>query len=309
MRQEPATGIPGTAGASEGTGGPGTSRWAGEGTGRVTVGTFEELEIFPGALHPHRHTLYEIMYISDGSGLCVVDFENFVIEPPALCITAPGEVHFWRPELALHGWGVMFSQDFLIPELRDIDPRMMVRLVDDLAGSHLITLPDTQDTIVHRVFRDMDEEGRDAQENHPTAIRALLTYLIVQAHRLQTVSGGAPTRAQHPLVSRFRHLLAEQLPPSRSVAECARLLGVSESHLSDITRRDLGVSPGAMIRRAVTLEAKRLLSLTDLTVDQVSKRLGFDDPAYFSRYFRREAGVTATEFRRLIREKYQITDE
>ncbi|WP_157635314.1 helix-turn-helix domain-containing protein [Nostocoides japonicum] len=282
---------------------------SGDDSGTFAVGTFAELEIFPEALNPHRHALFEVMYISEGSGLCVIDFESLVIVPPALCVTAPGEVHFWRPESDLRGWGVMFSADFLLPELRNIDPRMIVRLIDDLCDVHLVGLPEAQDALVHRLFLDMEEEVRDAQEHYPTAVRALLTYLLVQAHRLRQVAGGPPVRTEHPLLARFRQLLAEEVPPSRSVAECARRLGVSESHLADITRRGTGKSPGALVREAVTLAAKRLLALTDLSVSQASTRLGFEDPSYFSRYFRREVGMSATEFRRQIRDKYQIPDD
>ena len=272
------------------------------------VGTFEDLHLFPAALTPQRHRLFEVMYISHGTGLCVVDFESFPIEPPALCFTAPGQVHFWRPDTTLQGWGAVFSEDFLLPELRNVDPRLIVELIDELCEVHVVHLPPEQDASAYRLFQDIEEEHRDRQPHAATAVRALLTFLLVQAYRLRLADPDATAVSESPLLHRFRDLLAHEQPPLRSVAEAARRLGVSESHLSDVTRRATGSSPGVHLRRAVTLEAKRLLTMTDLTGEQVGHRLGFEDPAYFSRFFRRQAGVSPSQFRRQTREKYHLSD-
>ncbi len=56
--------------------------------------------------------------------------------------------------------------------------------------------------------------------------------------------------------------------------------------------------PGRLVRDARTQEAKRLLAKTDLTVRQVALRVGFDDPSYFCRFFRRETGLSPGDFRR-----------
>jgi AraC-like DNA-binding protein len=47
----------------------------------------------------------------------------------------------------------------------------------------------------------------------------------------------------------------------------------------------------------LTLEARRLLAHSDLTAAQVGFQFGFEDPAYFARFFRREAGEAPTRFR------------
>jgi AraC-like DNA-binding protein len=52
-----------------------------------------------------------------------------------------------------------------------------------------------------------------------------------------------------------------------------------------------------VVRQRLTLEAKRLLAHSDLTAAQIAFGLGFEDPAYFARFFRREAGLPPTAFR------------
>jgi AraC family transcriptional activator of pobA len=82
------------------------------------------------------------------------------------------------------------------------------------------------------------------------------------------------------------------------VADYAAELGVSPGHLNVLCRSGLRRTAGAVIRLRLTLEAKRLLAFGDLTAAQIAERLGFDDPAYFSRFFRRETGMPPTLFRR-----------
>lgn len=59
----------------------------------------------------------------------------------------------------------------------------------------------------------------------------------------------------------------------------------------------LGHSASAEIHRRLALEAKRMLLYTDKPAFAIATELGFADPAYFGRFFRRECGVTPRQFR------------
>ncbi|MFD0576773.1 helix-turn-helix transcriptional regulator [Dactylosporangium darangshiense] len=78
-------------------------------------------------------------------------------------------------------------------------------------------------------------------------------------------------------------------------------MGVSPARLTEAVKAATGETPRRLIRRAQALEARRLLARTSLSVAQVGRATGFDDPAYFCRFFRREVGVTPGQYR----EKHQ----
>lgn len=82
-----------------------------------------------------------------------------------------------------------------------------------------------------------------------------------------------------------------------SVTEMAAACSLSRSHFTRRFRRATGVSPWRYIVVRRIMQAKDLLSNTDLSVKEVSVRVGVDDPNYFSRLFQRETGTTPTEFR------------
>ena len=66
------------------------------------------------------------------------------------------------------------------------------------------------------------------------------------------------------------------------------------------------MTPGKIINNEIALEAKRQLAYTDLTIAEICYKLNFEDPSYFSRFFRRETGMTPNVFRKHIGEKYHF---
>ena len=111
------------------------------------------------------------------------------------------------------------------------------------------------------------------------------------------------------LIKKFKNLVAQHFAEEQSVHAYAERLGVSTGHLSDVIKSMTGSSPGQLIRNEIVLEAKRLLVHTELTIAEIGYSLSFEDPSYFSRFFKRETGMNPAVFRLQTREKYHIFPE
>ena len=70
-----------------------------------------------------------------------------------------------------------------------------------------------------------------------------------------------------------------------------------EKRLGQATTKILGKTPKEIINDRILLEAKRLLVHTQLSIKEIGQDLGFDDPAYFVRYFKKNSALTPVEFR------------
>lgn len=99
------------------------------------------------------------------------------------------------------------------------------------------------------------------------------------------------------LVQRFMAQLQADFRLHPSLSDRARRLGVSVPHLSRVCRQVTGCSALALTHERLALEARRYLAYTSMTVAEIAFSLGFEDPAYFSRFFARHVGVSPRAYR------------
>ncbi|MFD1325552.1 helix-turn-helix domain-containing protein [Micromonospora sonneratiae] len=259
------------------------------------VGTFESIGPLSRASFPHRHNFYEVVLVTGGTGTHVVDFAEWELRPPHLFVIAPGQVHFWDRSAGLCGRVLLFTDEFLLPHpgdraaLQALGERPWLRLSPGDASSFAA------------LTAQMEREYRRRSEGFVTVLQAYLHVLIVWASRLPgTRSAESGTDRALTVVQQFTRLLSRPEQGDRSVSAYAARIGVSVSYLNDVVKEGTGRTPGKLIREVQVLEAKRLLARTGMTVGQVAREVGFADPAYFCRFFRRETGLSPGDFRRSI---------
>ncbi|WP_217196104.1 helix-turn-helix domain-containing protein [Streptomyces buecherae] len=279
------------------------------------IGTFDTIGPLSRATFPHRHTFYELLYVTSGTGTHVIEQVPWRLRPPHLCVIAPGQVHYWAGVRDLQGWVVLFTDDFLLAHPED---RAALRRLAERPWLH--PDPGTAPALA-ALISDMGREFRDREDGFITVLRSYLHVLVVRAQRLP---GALPpeeeTVGRSTAVARqFAQLLTMHtrsggtaLSPRpagggsgggraavrATVGAYAVRIGVSVGYLTEAVKRTTGRTPGQLIREAEIREAKRLLAATGLTVSQVAREVGFADPAYFCRFFRRETGLSPGDFRR-----------
>ena len=100
------------------------------------------------------------------------------------------------------------------------------------------------------------------------------------------------------LFKRFYDLLALHYKEHREVQYYARLLCLSPKYFGSLIKKEMGISAGQCIANYIVIQAKTLLHYRpDLTIQQISQQLGFDDPMSFSRYFKASAGISPMKYR------------
>lgn len=267
-------------------------------------------QLFPHENSPYgdRHTFYLVIWITAGTGTHMIDFTDYPIKANTIFSIAPGQVHQWKKEQDLTGYALAFTEDFL-----GINP-VIVNFLTELTlfepfDHQPVIYPSSQEV---KKLQTILELLRQAYETHEFGRTALLQNLLqVFLIYVQRFSPTTPSpllqTTNHELTHQLRHLIEEHYLTHQTVQAYANLIGVTASHLTESVKAATGRTAGSYIRQRLSLEAKRMLVHTPHTIQQISQGLGFKDPSYFSRFFKRETTYSPANFRIKFREKYHVT--
>lgn len=246
-------------------------------------------------LHQHRQ-FFQILNITAGRATCFLDGREIVLEPPVALTVTPGTPHGFRFSPDVQGHVITLQAEQLnavlrgSPDARRIfnTPRL-VRIGDAERAERLA-----------RCVAAIAAEFPGSAAGRAGLIEAHLAILLIELSRMVAADRDEadPDNPVSRHAAAFRALLDREFRRQRSVGFYARQLGISVMHLNRICRAAFGTSALGAVNRRVMLEASRDLTFTVLSVKEIAYSLGFDDPAYFTRFFTKQAGETPTAFRR-----------
>ncbi|GAA1787470.1 helix-turn-helix transcriptional regulator [Leucobacter iarius] len=249
---------------------------------------------------PQRPDFEMLLAIEHGSTTHEVDFMRYDIAAGDALWVHAGQVQLWGDVRRLEGIAVIFSPDALpadvVALLRTFGAFARNHWADAAAsgGPFLSTL-----NALAAITADSSGPGDPApraQARDHAATHAAAAALLLLAGTAESDASTVevePPEAFHWLFDEIERSFAEH----RTAAWYARRLGYSERTLNRLARTHAGLSAKELIDRRVVLEAKRLLVHEQASVAAIAARLGFDDPANFSKYFKHRAGVAPGAFR------------
>ncbi len=248
--------------------------------------------------YPHRHDFYHVIWVETGSGHHVIDSVRHAVRPQSLFFMAPGQIHDLELSDDTTGFTINFSAEFFALQLQNKNLLTEIPVYDGDNRIQALYLDPAQADGIRALFHQIGSEYEEEHYGAQDVIRSLLYILLVKASRLAAPGGVADaSRRSLLLARRFKALLEEEFARVQDAAEYAARLRVTERALTEATRRALGATAAQLIRDRVMLEAMRLLAHAELSVAAIGEQLGFDDPAYFSRCFKKHSGRTPLEFR------------
>lgn len=237
---------------------------------------------------PHRHLhLHQVFLILSGQVRLTVDGKQTRADPPVVMNIPPGTVHGFDFAAGTEGF-VLTLPAASFPEL------FAARLAALTSLGRAFIAP--AQSGLDAIFTALAADHAGGSAVRPLRLRAgAMTLCATLAETAPALAANAP--AGDPRIVAFETLIRSHLDQQRTLADYAKALAVSERHLRRLCLRATGLSAHALVDTIRLREACRLLAYTRMRVQDVGFALGYDDPAYFARAFRRLSGLSPSDYR------------
>src|SRR6186713_3201523 len=245
-------------------------------------------------LQPRRLTSYFIVLIDSGSITYKLDLQDITITDGDLLFAMPNQI-FVPPAKTddLKYFKVLFDENTLA-----LLPQQFPFLVNPL-NAQTIRLDNAARERVRKVFEILNQILYI--DKHPTDTEIIFAYL----NSLLTELNSAYFKNKEPIHSlnanlskfiEFKLVVETHLTEQPSVNTIAEKLALTTSSLYRIVKEYTGISPKDFFTNRLMMEAQRKLHYSNLSVKELAFELGFNDPDYFSRLFKKSTGKSVSDF-------------
>nr|WP_288933661.1 helix-turn-helix domain-containing protein [uncultured Allomuricauda sp.] len=218
---------------------------------------------------------------------------------PNQIITVTYLQHVSYSETKLPLSAILFNREFYCISDHDSEVSCNGILFFGTQDIPIITIPKGQlkkFNLLHDMFI---EEFSTPDNIQGDMLQMLLKRLIIMSTRLAKEQLIVKTLGNDQIdtIRRFNFLVDVHYKTKRKVSDYAEMLYKSPKTLSNLFSIYNQKSPQQIILERIALEAKRLINFTDKQNQEIAFELGFNDPAYFSRFFKKMTQMTPSEYR------------
>jgi AraC family transcriptional regulator, transcriptional activator of pobA len=256
---------------------------------------------------PHIHSFYQIIWFKKGKGTHHIDFKTYEVFDNAIFFVAKDQVHYFDGNPDYEGVMIHFNELFLVQDQSPMEFFLNCNLFNNPYQQPSCCVGSGIERILDQYILQMKTELESGDEfGKEMLLRNFLKSFLIQIQRrkcdFEKSLDQLPQLMDEKRLQlvKFINLIHENYAKGFTVAEYAGLLHISSRSLSELTHQLLNKTPSQMIQERIILEAQRLLLYSELNVNQVGYRLGFDDASYFVKYFKKHTDISPSDFRKSV---------
>lgn len=246
-------------------------------------------ELYEGVEKPHRHDYYSIMFLVEGKTTQFIDFKEYKITGQALLLMHPDQVHFDVEARNAKILLITFKENLLMGNMGSFPWKEIF--------SHNVIPINPEDH--QNLLKFTDLIMHEYQRSHPSEkVISFLFSAFLEKIRLIADDHQNVDENNNRILQSFKLLVEQHALTEVKVTDYAKRLFISAGHLNDTVKKLTGRNAKSFINERRILEAKRLLYWTETSIQDVAWRTGFKDPAYFTRFFKKETGMLPLSFQK-----------
>lgn len=256
----------------------------------------------------HRLDFFMICLIIDGEGEYNFGSDEYYLKENTLCFVNPLMVTSWRSQTSFQqGYCCTFYENFFYEGQED--KQWLNRLpFFDTHGNLALQLSKEDTQYFAELLGDMIQEFELGNNCDMDLLRTMLhLFLKKAAKKIPTVNNKIPAAISHNMAlaksflkkgkEDIEKLMKGELTSMPELSSYADYLNVSANHMNDIIKIVTGKPAGRHLQQLLADQATLLLKQTSWSISEIAQTLGYEDPSYFTRFYKKQRGLTPTELR------------
>jgi AraC family transcriptional activator of pobA len=247
----------------------------------------------------HKHDFYLTVLFTKSTGVHEIDFNSYEIKRGSMFMLNPGQTHHWEFTEETEGYIFFHTKSFydLTYSNKSVDHFPFFYSLQNSPCLYLEPAPLKQ---IEQLFQQILEEYNAERLLKSEKICSLVDMLYIEVSRTyvsNNASFSSNTSDQYLVkIKQLEKLIDEHYLTIKSASAYADMMHISSKHLNRITQSVYGKTTSDLINERVLLEAKRLLVQANVNISQVADYLGYEDYSYFSRFFKKNCGISPSDF-------------
>ncbi|WP_435414164.1 helix-turn-helix domain-containing protein [Polaribacter aestuariivivens] len=248
--------------------------------------------------HNEQINAYGIYWIQEGKGTYNIDFEEYSFEDNVLFFLSPNQVFTVDSEKIKTAYKLTFVRDFYCIQTHDKEVACNGILFNNIYETPFVKPCEKDTAKLNFILESLVEEFQQNETAQYDMLQAYLKQFIIHAVRVKKENHVIKEDTETRLFKDFSLLVEQNFKKLHSVTDYANRLGISPKSVTKHFQKLGTKTPSQFIKNRILLEAKRLLIYTDKTVKEIAFELGFNDPAYFTRFFTKAISKSPLQFKK-----------
>lgn len=253
----------------------------------------------------HRHHYYEIIiitHVQDELQTHEVDFISYPLRSGDIYFIYPNQTHKWNYKeykKQFDGYIINFNESFFLEKNNNIK-QLLLKLFNPFESSNHLSFDEKKFQDCFPIMNVFENEYNKSKQNI-SILKSLLETLLYFMEELK-VESTHKIDNNFKKLSLLRNLIEENYKEIKYSEFYAKELGLSSKRLNEIVKKVSGFTITQMIHSRLILEAKREMASEDKTIQEIAYELGFENPSYFSKFFKKYENLTPKEY---IKKEYK----
>ena len=247
---------------------------------------------------PKQIDAYTIFWIKEGQGTYHIDFESFSFEDNVLFFLSPGQVFSVDSEKIKEAYQIKFVRDFYCIQTHDAEIACNGILFNNIYETPFVKPCEKDTQKLNFILNNLIDEFKRKETAQYDMLQAYLKQFIIHSVRVKKEHHIIKEDTETKLFKDFSLLVEQNYKKLHSVTDYANRLGVSPKSLTKHFQKIGTQTPSDFVKNRIILEAKRQLKYSTEAIKYIAFDLGFNDAAYFSRFFTKATGKSPAKFRK-----------